>query len=189
MKIIKIPELFKKFDNKEMFSECLVCKKNLLDDNTEYIIEKAVRNYPEKNTQDIIFEYALCFDCINNLKSELSKESTERIQNYFNNNLYNLSNRINNIFDNENDYTKYIEHCIITGNKISNLDEYVLQAHCKGENLVLSVFPLAISEKVFDDISELLSNKTLDFLNGFMDDYFDYPPEFREILKHKPIFI
>ncbi|MFC2129854.1 hypothetical protein ACFLSQ_00310 [Bacteroidota bacterium] len=188
MKLIEIPELFQSYESGGKFSECLVCKKNLLEENTHYLVEKAIRNYPEMNSKDVIFEYAMCFECADKLKDELSEESFKKITEYFEKNV-DLNKRFQESVNFGDDYQEYISNCMVTNQSINELNEYAIEAHCIGDKMALSFMPYMISEQAMDGIADLLSNKTLNFLNGFMDDYFAYPPEFRELFTRRLILI
>lgn len=187
-KLIDIPKLFQSYKDEKLFDHCISCNKYLLQDDTHYIIEKAIRNYPNLNSKDVIFEYAMCFDCVEKMRDEISEESMTNIDNYFNEKI-DISQRYETTREYGTDVDKYVENCMVSGDSISTLNEYVIQAHCISDKLALSFFPYMISEKVMDDIANLLSNKTLDFLNGFMDNHFGYPPEFNDILTRRLILI
>ena len=62
-----------------------------------------------------------------------------------------------------------------------------IRKHLKSsdDKMQLSFFPMMISGKVYEDLAEILSSKTIDFLNGFKDDYFGYPPELNNIFNKK----
>jgi len=187
-KLIDIPKLFQSYKDEKLFEHCISCNKYLLQDDTHYIIEKAIRNYPNLNSKDVIFEYAMCFDCVEKMREEISEESMNNINKYFNENVISIP-----IFVSTQeivpDINKYIEKCLVTGESITTLNEYVIQAYCISDKLDLTFFPYMISEKVMNDITNLLSNKTLDFLNGFMDKHFGYPPELNDILTRRLILI
>lgn len=188
MKYIEIPKLFQSFKDGRKFENCIVCNKYLLQDGIHYIIEKAIRNYPTLLTHDIIFEYAMCFECMESLKDEISEESMNNINKYFEEKV-DLKKRFEESQMYGLDYNEFISKCIVTGKSIFKLNEYVIQGHCIGNQMKLSFMPYMISETAMDEISELLSNKTLDFLNRFMDKHFGYPPEVREILSKRLVLL
>ena len=186
LKFIDIPEIFLNSD-KENFSNCLVCNKYLLEENTIYFIEKAIRNYPEQNIKDTVFEYAMCIDCMDYTQNELSEESLERIEKYFDEHL-NIHQRQRKLLETEN-IDDFIENCAITNEHISDLNEYVVESVCIGNKIVLSFYPMMLSGKVYDEIADLLSQKTIDFLNKFRDDHFGYPPELNDIFNKRFVLL
>ena len=78
---------------------------------------------------------------------------------------------------------------MIKGTRIDELNEYVISAHCVEDKTILSFLPYMISETAMDEMTELLSKKTTDFLNGFRDKYFGLPPEFEDIFKRRLILL
>ncbi len=188
-KQIEIPKIFQSFEKDEKFSNCLICNKPLLVNDTQYVVEKAIRKYNDSDVQDVIFEYAMCFDCVEQMHSELSEESNQRIMNYFMNNV-NLESRMQDIASADNDnIDNWLSKCMIKGTSINELNEYVISAHCINDKLLLSFLPYMISEDAMDEMTELLSKKTSDFLNGFRDKYFGLPPEYEDIFKRRLILL
>lgn len=188
-KEIEIPKIFQSYEKDEKFTNCLICNKPLLENNTQYVIEKAIRRYNNSDAEDVIFEYAMCFDCVEKMHSELSEESNQRIMNYFMKNV-NLENRMKDISSaNGNNIDNWISKCMIKGTSINELNEYVISAHCVEDKLLLSFLPYMISESAMDEMTELLSKKNTDFLNGFRDKYFGLPPEFEDIFKRRLILL
>lgn len=184
-----IPPIFHPFEGNESFSHCISCHKYLLDENVEYVIEKAIRQYPEFGTSDIIFEYAMCMECAGKMKNELSKESLECVQAYMMNKskLFEHSQQLQTSHNwNVEDW---ISHCIITGQSIEEQSEYQIFAHCRGKQLVFSAMPYMIGSQAMDEMAGLLSPKTQDELNRFIDDNFGIPPELKELFKDKPIML
>lgn len=60
---------------------------------------------------------------------------------------------------------------------------------CNGANMTINQFPYALSGEVQDEIMQLLSAKSLGILDDFIGNHFTGPPEIREILKRRPVFI
>ena len=87
------------------------------------------------------------------------------------------------------DLNKYFSKCIFKGTPTRELSEYQMVCQCRGENLLLDYAPYLVSGSVIDEVGQLLSNKTIDSLGGFMDDNLGLPPEIKDILKDKPVFV
>mgnify|MGYP000507098918 CR=1 FL=1 len=83
----KIPKEFYSFETNSPFERCIECDKFLLDDDTEYIIEKAVKNYKGYPAKDVVFDYAICMDCADRMRKQISKESWEKMMQYFQENM------------------------------------------------------------------------------------------------------
>jgi hypothetical protein len=70
----EIPTIFYNTETKAPIDRCLVCHSYLLID-TDYIIEKAIVNYPTTDSFDLIWEFAMCIDCMTSVLNEYSKQS------------------------------------------------------------------------------------------------------------------
>lgn len=171
-----IPSEFYSFETKAPFERCIECEKYLLDDDTEYLIEKAVKTYEGFDAKDVVFDYAICMDCADNLRNEISKESWDSMMRYFQENM-DLQQRIDmqNQSPEEN-----LKQCMIKKTNIDLCREYQVYAHCKGGKLNMENPPYMISGEVMDELLPLLSDKTIDEMNGFFKKHFSPDPSFFE---------
>ena len=78
----EIPRLFYSDQTGLPFERCIHCDTYLLEKGKNYFIEKAIKQYPEYETQDTIFEYAICINCMKELQKGFSEESTRNVQQY-----------------------------------------------------------------------------------------------------------
>ena len=171
---VKIPKIFKTYVSEEYFQNCISCNKFLLNDDSQYVIEKAIKN------DHIEFEYAMCIDCAEKMRKKLSKQSLERIGDYFDKHV-NMSDKISHLLKHgSNSVDECLSTCLINGSSINDLKEYQIFALCEGENLLLSFFPYMISNAAIEDMQDLLSSQTKDELDDFTGKYLGPPPEFRE---------
>ena len=172
-----ISDQFYNSETNEPFSHCIVCSTNLLSDETEYFIEKIIPRVKQFDVTEIIFEYAMCLECATSFRSEMSVESLKNVEAYFQSKLKQR---------NPIDLTKpSIDSCLLTGKPLSEASEYSYHVHCKGTNMIHSVFPYAISDLAMDEIAELLSKETTDELDDFKSKYFNGPPEIAELINPK----
>lgn len=172
-----IDERFLDADHNAPFERCLVCDKNVLSSGTDYFIERIFRRLSDAPEQaEVIFEYAMCSECAEQLRESLSKSSRARIEALFTERL--AGKQIKEL----NESTL---ECLLTDKPISQAQEFSFHAHCRGDRLVHSLFPYAISDDGMDEISALLSNETLDMLDDFKGRYFSGPPEVAELLNPK----
>ncbi len=197
---IPIPEIFHSADTRAPLEHCLVCERPLLDTEEEYLIEKAMRQYPDYELKEVIIEYALCLDCHADMQNSISDASKHALETYFLDNA-NLHQRIVSLMadefpshlgasdeadvdlpeeDNEEppNLEKWLDRCIIHGTPMDDLEEFQLVGHCVGREMLLTHMPLVIGGPAMDEIIQKLSNETLDELGGFRDEYFGLPPEF-----------
>jgi hypothetical protein len=160
-----------------------MCNKYLLDEGTAYLVEKAYRRYPALDTESVIFEYAMCMDCIEKMRKQLSEESKQNIDTYFKKNI-DMQGRFQRLISKgELNVKDWLSECAVKRTAANENDEYVICAHCDGNNMIYGFFPYMIGGAAMDEISELLSQKTRDVLDGFIDEHLSGPPELKELFK------
>ncbi|MEN8249023.1 MAG: hypothetical protein ABFS32_08830 [Bacteroidota bacterium] len=187
---VPIPKDFYAFDTDKPFTNCLVCQRELLTGEVDYFIEKAIRNYKDHEVSDIVYEYAICVHCAQDMNGQMSAESMQNIQDYFGR----QPEFLLKVYDHNAKWEELEEislpdECVITMQPKSDLDEYMIYGHFRGDKMVKSSMPYLLSGQVMDEISDLLSNQTIDQLDGFMGEYFGGPPELEELWKpRRPVF-
>jgi len=179
---VEVPPVFHSFLEEGPFTKCTVCEAPLDEDGTQYLIHKAFHR------EEVIFEYALCLPCRARMQEELSAESIERINAYMDQ--YDMEARSEEMLvDRGPDVSAWLSNCLITGRPVSEADEHHIYAFCDGPDLVFSGLPLAIIGDVNEELNELLSQKTRDRLDGFVDEQFGLPPELKQPIKDSPVFV
>ena len=155
-----------------------MCGKELLTDYEPYIIEKAFKKNDITKETELVFEYALCSECQQNMASELSKESLNNIKMYYE--LYvNFEERQQQFKDKENfKLSEWINKWLITGKPLSEYKEFQYGGMFLRNQMMLGNLPFAVGEKAINDMQELISEKTRNFLDGFKDKII--PPEVRD---------
>lgn len=188
-KRIEIPKIFHSIDKGGLFDECVVCQKNLLEPHCDYFIEKAIKTYDGKS-YDVIFEYAICAECALSFSETLSHESMQKINEFLHSST-NLKERWHEFTDKHNyNLDDWIDECIITGKKRSELQEYQINTMCRGDQMLFTIMPYMISEDAIDMAQSMLSVKTKDELDNFRDKYLGPGPEISELLKDRtPVII
>lgn len=180
---IEIPDTFKTFISEEYFQNCISCDKYLLADDSQYVIEKAIKD------KYIEFEYAMCLECAEKMRKKLSQESLERIGNYFEEHV-NFHDKTTHFSEsNCASVDDFLSRCLVSGSSINDLTEYQIFALCEGKNLLLSFFPYMICHAVIEEMQELLSAKTKDELDDFTEKHFDLPPEWKESIKGRKLIL
>ncbi|WP_258102937.1 hypothetical protein [Marinoscillum sp. MHG1-6] len=172
-----IPREFYSASTGVLFAHCIECDKNLLDGDTEYLIEKAVKNYPGYDAQDTIFDYAICLSCAHQMHSKMSAESLNKIQDYFNENI-DFAHKQQLMEQGQAEMMT--QTCMIKGTPRDGSSEFQLYAHCKGNQLVMGNPPYMISGEAMEEIIELLSESTKDELGGFFNKHFSPDPDLFE---------
>ena len=179
---VEVPAVFHSFLEEGPFTKCTVCGADLREDGTPYLIHKAFHR------EEVIFEYALCLPCRARMMEELSKESIERINGYMEQ--YDMEARAEELLaDRGPDVSSWLSHCLITGRPVDEADEHHIYAFCDGPDLIFNGLPMALVGDVNEEMNELLSQKTRDRLDGFVDEQFGLPPELKQPIKDSPVFV
>ena len=190
--LIEIPKQFYSDATNALFNTCLNCGRYLLDNNTEYVIEKAVKRYKEFDTTDTIFEYAICLKCHMEIMSVYSEASLKNIQNYFQThvNFEERQHRINDkLASGSYSLKEWTSNCIVKGTPLDQLSEYQVGCMCVGNKMLVSNMPFLIGNEAMDEITQLLSNKTIGEMNRFVDEFLGLPPDLRKLLKDTGVLI
>ncbi len=184
-RFITIPKIFHSDLTDEPIINCVSCDRDLLHGHEPYVIEKAFRYYPEYDISNTIFEYIMCIPCAQKMHESMSKESMQKIQEYFQR--VDLTVRSQKMWEEHgNNFDAWISNCIIKDNPREFQEEYQICAQCIGDKVVFDMLPYMLSFEAANEISDLLSNKTLDEYDRFVDDNFGLPPAFKKALKDSP---
>lgn len=167
------------------FDHCMMCDKYLLDDDTQYFIEKSIRQFPDLQAKETIFEYAICLQCSVAMSQSLSEESRTRTSEYLMKSAR-FESRWDNLSKVENpSIDDWIGRCILKGTPISEASEYQIVAQCQGRKLQLHDMPFALSLEAMDELAQLLSNESQGEMDDFIGKHFSGPPELAEILRKR----
>lgn len=187
---VEIPRVFKTEEGK-CFTECISCGMDVLNSGEPYMIERALKKYKTWGIENAIFEYAICMQCAEKMRKSLSKESLQRIEKHFMEKA-NWADKLQLLQQEESpDVEDFVRDCIFTGQERSDeeLEEYQVFGYCQGDKLMLTRPPFMISHAAADAMSELLSDKTRDEMDGFIDDNFGLPPEWKKALKDRDLIL
>ncbi|MCB0739320.1 MAG: hypothetical protein KDC92_17570 [Bacteroidetes bacterium] len=171
-----IPSIFHDTVNEKPIEHCQICGKNVLLNQTHYVIEKAFKR------KEVIFEYAICMDCAETKRGDMSKESMENISNYMVQHAQ-FQERFFELRDYDYDTNLWLGKCIFTNEPIDEQEEYQIQGVFVGDKMVSNQFPYMIGTKAMEAMQELLSSETKDEMNRFKDEFFNVPPELEELFK------
>lgn len=182
--LLDIPDIFYSSETGAPMQHCKVCNKYLLDEGVQYSIEKAFVNYPGMGTRDLIWEFAMCNECMESTMQEVSEESQAKMNDYFaqNSDLYPHKQ----LLEEENfDPDVWLESCIVKGKKMSECSQFQIAGQCFGDKMIFEHTPFMISGLAMDEVAELLSNKTIGFMNDFRDKHFPPPEDLSPLLRDK----
>lgn len=166
---------------------CIDCERPLLEEGVEYIIEKAVRYYPEYALENTIFEYAICVGCATRMMSTMSKQSLEHVGKYFEQRV-DMGQRHRRFTERDEPPTleELIGHCMVNGTPKDENIEYQICGQFVGERMVLGHMPYMIGMAAMEEVQELLSPETKRELDDFVGDNFGLPPEWKKAMEERP---
>lgn len=186
---IEIPRQFHSDAESKPFDHCLVCNKYLLKDGTTYMIEKAFKTYKGYDFYSTVSEYAICMNCYLKMQEKLSEESKMNLQSYYSKTISEKAADPVLINRSEFDLNQWLSKCFFKGNNIKEMSEYQVVAQFDGSKMILTMPPLVIGETALNEMSALLSDKTIDEMNGFRDKYLGPPPDIEELVYGKRILM
>ncbi len=179
---LPIPDIFLNSDTKGPLTNCIQCDHDLTLGERFYMIEKVFKRYPQLESTQVLFEYAVCSECYERMREGLSKESMANLSAYMmtNTDFEAMQMRMQTYPD---DPEKWLSHCMIKGMPKEELTEFQMGACFKGDRLVTNFMPpFMIGNVAMEEMNELLSKETKDEMDGFMDENFGIPPELRKDL-------
>lgn len=184
---LKIPSEFYPNGANQPFTNCTVCKCDLLKEDKLYVIEKAHCRDLGTGELKTIFEFAYCLSCIEVLRKEVSEESKQNLDKYMaeKTDLETRNRELEHYKLYESDI--WLNNCVINNKSLDEINEYQIYALCSGEHLLNNHFPFMISGDALEDAMQILSKSTKDFLEDFWLEHVDLPPEFEDIFKTKPV--
>lgn len=177
---LPIPEIFRNSDTKGYLTHCIQCDYELLKGDRYYVIEKVFKRYPNLNSTQVLFEYAICSECYENMKESLSAESMQNLTNYMMTKM-DVSAMQQRIQEHPDDPQKWMSHCMIHGTPEAEMNEYQIAACFRGDKMVTDFMPpYMIGDLAIEELNALLSKQTKEDMDRFMGDVFGIPPELRK---------
>ena len=143
-------ELYSDYEERP-FRCCTRCGETLEHFEDGYKISKVIKR------GEVIFEYALCFPCLERMMEESSEESQERLMQFQNERLRE-----------EVDNTRECALCDHTRDTLE-VPEFALVAGCVGHGVLESHM---VCIHCMDEMSELVSEKTRNQWNRFVEENF-----------------
>lgn len=187
--LIDIPDMFYSDGDGKPFENCIVCGKNLLDGQTTYVVEKAMKNYEDYHVSSTMYEYAMCSHCHEDIQKSMSKESIRNMQNYYQDMVLKSGKSTMMIDLRTFDIKTWLSKCFFTETPVTEMKEYQLIAQFKGNKLLLNQPPMIIGEAIIGDMADLLSDKTIDEMNGFKEQFLGPPPELQELIYGRKLIL
>jgi hypothetical protein len=186
---IEIPGQFYSDSEGKPFENCLVCNKYLLKEGTSYIVEKALKNYKGYDFYSTVYEYAICSDCYMKMQAQMSEESKMNLQSYYSTTISKKSQEPILLNLNDFDLNDWLSKCFFKGSPVKDMKEYQVVAQFDGPKMILNMPPLVIGQEALNEMSALLSEKTIDEMNGFRDKFLGPPPDIEELIYGKRLIM
>lgn len=169
-----IPEEFYPFLENKPFSKCLCCETKLLDGKSSYVIQKSYAG------KEVVFEYAICETCYNQLSSEISNESLEAVQKFIHHRIE-FGRGVQLLKEGGQGCHAWTESCILCHKKKDDKSKHTELAFCHGKNIILCDLPVMICESCEFEYQKQLSKKTRERLDDFIGSNFDCPPAHEDL--------
>lgn len=179
---LPIPEIFMNSDTGAPMTHCVQCDHDLTKGDRFYLVEKVFKRYLSLEKTEVLFEYAVCSDCYEQMREQMSVESMMKLSEYMmrETDVTAMQQRIE---ENPDDPEKWLSHCMIKGTLKEEMTEYQMGACFKGDRLVTNFMPpFMIGELAIEEMNALLSKETKDEMDDFMGNNFGIPPELRKDL-------
>ena len=186
---LEIPKVFYSDVEDKPFETCVMCGKDLVNSGQEYMVEKVFKTYPGHDFVSTVFEFAICMDCHKKMQASMSEESLQNINTYFNNFIQKKGGNTVTIDLATFDINQWLSKCFFTDKPVSEMEEYQVVGVFKGDKLLLNQIPMVMGGEIMEQMSELLSKKTRDEMNGFREKYLGPPPEISEIFSGKKLIM
>lgn len=185
----EIPPKFYSDADEKPFEFCKVCGKSLFQEGVSYVVEKAIKNYPGYDFSSTIYEMAICIDCHQEIQKSMSEESMQNMQKYYQSVMANRGNQPLYIDLRTFDVEEWLKNCFFKGGAIADMEEYQIVAQFEGNKMLLNTPPMVIGSVAMNEMSDLMSDKTVDDMNGFKQQFMGPSPEIEELIYGKKLLL
>ena len=163
------PELFHSFEADGPFEYCSQCGVSLLDEGTHYVIEKGFHR------DETTFEYALCLQCIQRLRTEISPASMKLLEHHFMERCDFVARRETLTETSKGWHEGWVDTCVLSNRPIDKSKPWQVLGQFHGDRILLTYLPYALSGDEADIASQRLSRQTRERLDQFIDDVLGVP--------------
>ncbi|MCG8475951.1 MAG: hypothetical protein MI784_10805 [Cytophagales bacterium] len=172
-----IPQEFLNEEGEPM-GACLMCGEKFREDSV-YTVTKVYKNYPRLDSCQLLFEHAVCLDCVEKTKGSLSEASKQALEEY----------QQANVTVTPEALERWSECCLFSGIRLADEEEYAYYGIFGGGQIMEGTFPFAVGQTAMEEMYALLSASTKEFLDNFIDKHFSGPPEWKELMKDSPVVL
>ncbi len=186
---LEIPKRFYSDSEGEPFKQCQVCGQSLLAPGVNYVVEKAMKNYAGYPFASTIYELAICVECHQKVQKGMSEESLKNLQQYYQSVMEKKGQHQVFIDMRTFDLDDWLSRCFFKGGNISEMAEYQMVAQFEGDKMLMTTPPLIIGSDAMNEMSSLLSEKTIDDMNDFRTRFMGPSPEIEELIYGKKLLL
>lgn len=185
-----IPQLFHSVYEEGPFTRCIDCDSDLRSSGMPYVVEKQVVG------SQTVFEMAICAACQQRLSQGLSEESREAISRHVRKKLRGTDwmERDPRQMLEFVEMSELVQHpglalvnaCSQCGKPRDECHRYGIVGALQADSLIIIdgaagvMCPLMICDDCSTKMNDLISKKTRDFWDRFVDEHFDGPPGIEE---------
>ena len=178
----EIPTFFFKYDTEVPFTHCSFCE-NSLDLYDRYAVEKVFRQHRAVGTSEIVYEYAVCWGCANEMGEEISEDSKASIAKLFTEYGQHVRNKAEYLHELElYNIDSWTERCSLTGKETRLCKEYAVSGIIENGGLVYELSPMLVSDDFMEMVQNSLSKETKDRFDGLRDKILDDAPGIDDLI-------
>lgn len=166
------------------FARCVDCDCSLLTGETVYSVIKHVVG------QEVVFEMAICMACAARMREQYSEETSENIQSYIENKLQErLYKSLEEMeLDTESEQQEFtvedgVAACAFCEKPRSDCHRYEMVGLFQENEIILESgnginfsSPMMLCQDCNSEVAKLISKKTRDLWDRFIEEHFDGPP-------------
>lgn len=151
------------------FELCSNCNRSL-NKVHRYFIEKVFKQNSILNKSEIIYEYAICEPCTQNISDDISSESKNAIQSLYELHSEYLFRKLDYLHRTEKyNIESWIDRCSLTGKETRLCSEYAVSGIIEDNKLVFELSPLVVSDGFMEKLQSVLSTETKKILDDLKD--------------------
>ncbi|MFT5499501.1 MAG: hypothetical protein ACI9TH_004917 [Kiritimatiellia bacterium] len=158
-----IPPELHSMETDQPFTHCVDCGQELRENYGEYMVQKA------QHRGETIFEFALCNTCHDHIRQGFSKETVERLNQYFG--LQDFAG-------------EGLRSCLDCGRRREDVDSFTMAGSCYGPFLAAGMM---ICSECQTNIQDLISEQTRKSWDDWVGKTFPCAPESEDVPKNRPV--
>lgn len=171
-----IPSFFHNYDTGAPFTKCTFCDDSL-EYKSRYAVEKMINQNIVLHTREIVYEYALCWDCATSMGTDISEDSKTAIYKMYADHSETLMRKLDYLHGTEKySLDSWIERCSLTGKEIRLCGEFSVSGIIEDGNLVFEQAPMVVSDEFMQKLQNVLSKETKESMDGLRQKIIDGSP-------------